>query len=214
MPRPTPLLLGLALLAALPAADWPEWRGAGRDGVWREQGVLERFPADGLRYLWRTPIGAGYAGPSVAAGRVFVTDFEAEGETRRGTERLLALDADTGRLLWQAAWPADYAGLDYPSGPRATPTVDGELVYALGAAGELRCLRVGNGETVWRTDFRDSAELPPGFATAPIVVDDLLIASPPPGPTARSWPLTSDRDARFGARCRRRAPAPVIRSRA
>lgn len=163
----------LAIAWTLPAEDWPEWRGAGRAGVWSETGVLEKFPAEGLDFVWRTPIRAGYAGPAVADGRVYVTDYD------DGVERLLALDERTGKTLWTVDWPADYKGLDYASGPRATPTVDGELVFALGAAGELRCVRVEDGVTVWRTHFQSDlgAELPPwGFAAAPIVVDDLLIA--------------------------------------
>lgn len=163
----------LAMAQALPAADWPQWRGADRAGVWLETGVLDKFPAEGLEFLWRTPVGAGYAGPAVAAGRVFVTDYA------DGVERLLALDERTGAVVWTVDWPADYTGLDYASGPRATPTVDGDLVYALGAAGELRCIQVKDGKTRWRTHYQDdlAAELPPwGFAAAPIVAGDLLIA--------------------------------------
>lgn len=163
----------LAMAPGLTAEDWPEWRGAGRTGVWDEAGILETFPAEGLDFRWRKPIRAGYAGPAVAAGRVFVTDYA------DGVERLLALDELSGETLWAVEWPADYTGLDYGSGPRATPTVDGDLVFALGAAGELRCVRAEDGETVWRADFqRDlGAELPPwGFAAAPVVDGDRLFA--------------------------------------
>lgn len=163
----------LAVSAAALAEDWPEWRGAGRAGVWNESGILERFPAEGLQALWRQPIGAGYAGPAVAADRVFVTGFS------EGVERLSAFDEQTGAPLWAVDWEADYTGLDYASGPRATPTVDGDRVYALGAAGELRCVRVADGETVWRKHFQTDlgAELPPwGFAAAPVIHDELLIA--------------------------------------
>src|SRR6266545_1535329 len=58
------------------AEDWPEWRGKGRTGVFNETGILEKFPSTGLQVKWRTPVRAGYSGPAVAAGRVFVTDFE------------------------------------------------------------------------------------------------------------------------------------------
>lgn len=168
--------IAISLLAtglAASAADWPEWRGVGRTGVWREDGILQGFPEGGLDVLWRTPIRAGYAGPAVAAGRVFVTDYA------DGVERLLALDQASGETLWTAEWTADYTGLDYGSGPRATPTVDGDLVFSLGAVGELRCVRARSGETVWRTDFQKhlGAELPPwGFAAAPVVDGDRLYA--------------------------------------
>lgn len=65
----------LSVPARLLPADWPEWRGAGRRGVWNETGVLDRFSSQGLAVMWRAPLGSGYAGPSVSAGRVFVTDF-------------------------------------------------------------------------------------------------------------------------------------------
>ena len=63
-------------LIALPsrADDWPQWLGPQRDGVWRETGIVQKFPADGPKVMWRTPIGAGYAGPAVASGRVYITD--------------------------------------------------------------------------------------------------------------------------------------------
>src|SRR5580765_3925595 len=67
--EPTPLQ------AAGAVADWPEWRGRGRLGVWTESGILDRFPAQGLQVVWRTPVHSGYAGPAVAGGRVFVADY-------------------------------------------------------------------------------------------------------------------------------------------
>ncbi len=176
------LLLSVVLLVAssphLTADDWPEWRGAGRRGVWEENGILERFPPEGLTVKWRTPIGAGYSGPAVANGRVFVTDFRPT-EATRGTERVLALDEATGRVLWTHEWPVDYRGLQYASGPRATPTVDGDRVYVLGTTGALLCLDVRSGKILWQKDFvRDfDAEVPVwGMSSAPIVDGPRLIA--------------------------------------
>ena len=72
------LALGLGFfslaLAAVQADDWPQWLGPQRDAIWRETGIVEKFPADGLKYRWRVPIGGGYTGPAVAKGRVYVTD--------------------------------------------------------------------------------------------------------------------------------------------
>jgi len=126
------ILLVTTLTLSATTEDWPEWRGRGRLGVWTETGILEAFPEGGLEYIWRTPVRAGYAGPSVADGRVFVTDFEA-GEGMAGTERALALDEETGEIQWTREWPVHYAGLapTYAIGPRATPTVDGNRVYVL-----------------------------------------------------------------------------------
>lgn len=176
------LTIALAIGPAVPVSgdDWPEWRGRGRLGVWTEDGILEAFPKDGLTYTWRVPVHAGYAGPAVAGGRVFVTDFHGTDRTH-GIERALALDEETGRVLWSHEWPADYAGLEarYAIGPRATPTVDGERVYVLGAMGALFCLDALSGKVVWSKDFvrEYAAEVPVwGMSGAPLVEGGLLIA--------------------------------------
>ena len=162
----------------LAAADWPEWRGAGRTGVWRETGLVEKLPAS-LTYRWRTPIAGGYSGPAVAAGRVFVTDFT-PADFPAGTERALCLDEKTGRLLWEQKWPADYRPLAraYAIGPRATPTVDGDRVYVLGATGVLACLDVQTGAVQWRKDYQKDYETPVpvwGMTGAPLVDGERLL---------------------------------------
>ncbi len=164
------------------ADDWPEWRGRGRLGVWAETGIVERLPASGLRVSWRTPVHAGYAGPAVAGGRVFVTDARpTEGKrAHQMIERASALDEATGRVLWTHEWQANYSGLQlvYAIGPRATPTVDGDRVYVLGTMGVLVALDVSSGRVLWEKDYvRDfDAQVPTwGMAGAPLVDGDLLI---------------------------------------
>ena len=172
------LVLLLLLAAPLLAEDWPQWRGKDRLGVWTESGILDRFPPDGPRKIWSKPIANGYAGPAVADGRVFATDYRST-SNRRGVERILCLDEETGDTLWEKEWPVDYAGLQYPLGPRATPTVDGNRVYVLGSMGDLFCLRAESGEEIWHRDYRAdfSAELPTwGFVGAPLVDGNLLVA--------------------------------------
>ena len=162
--------LGFAA-AAVRAEDWPEWRGRGRTGVWNETGIVEKFPESGLKVAWRTPLHGGYSGPAVAEGRVFVTDF-APTERKSGIERALCLDEKTGAILWKTEWQADYAGISYETGPRATPTVDGERVYVLGARGIMNCLEAKTGKIVWTKDFvADYGLVPPvwGTASAPLV---------------------------------------------
>src|SRR5262245_65920853 len=96
-------LVWVALVTAgvcgLSAEDWPEWRGKGRLGVWNETGILEKFPETGLKVLWRTPIKEGDAGPAVADGRVFVSDF-LRIERPRAIEHIDCLDEKTDRLHW------------------------------------------------------------------------------------------------------------------
>ena len=96
-----------------------------------------------------------------------------------GDEGLVALDQSTGMQLWARRWKVSYAGIQFAAGPRATPTVDGDRVYALGATGRLVCIRVFDGSVLWERSFpRDfGTELPPwGMASAPLVHEDLLIA--------------------------------------
>ena len=137
------------------AADWPQWMGEKRDGVWRESGILEEFPASGLAIKWRVPISGGYAGPAVAAGRVYVTDYtRTEGDAKpdsntrsevKGKERILCLNAADGQEIWKHEYDCPYK-ISYASGPRCTPTVDGGKVYTLGAEGHLYCFAsTGNG---------------------------------------------------------------------
>ena len=156
------VLAAAVVIAAAPgtglADDWPEYRGAGRQGIWTETGILDTFPAAGLSYSWRVPIHDGHAGPAVAGGRVFVLDARpAEGERpgMRRIERILCLDEETGAVLWSHEWAADYAGLQplYAIGPRATPTVDGDRVYVQGAMGRLLALDVATGEVQWSKDY-------------------------------------------------------------
>ena len=94
--------LALFLLAApADADDWPQWRGPTRLGVWTETGIVDQCPDTGLTVAWRVPIRAGFAGPVVAGGRVFVLDYQEDpgSRTMDGAERLLCLDEETGELL-------------------------------------------------------------------------------------------------------------------
>src|SRR5947209_11253056 len=118
-------LLLVSLTAAARADDWPQWLGPQRDGVWRETGILDKFPANGPKVRWRTPVGMGYAGPAVAQGRVFVTDRtlpqgiqnpnDAFGRSAiAGKERVLCLDEATGKIVWGHEYECTYQ-VSYPA---------------------------------------------------------------------------------------------------
>jgi outer membrane protein assembly factor BamB len=185
MISPTRYVLVLTALGCFPLAraqgdDWPQWLGPQRDGVWRETGLLDKFPWGGPKVLWRTKIEGGYAGPAVAGGRVFVTDYVTSGDKTgdpvkrnelKGTERVLCLRAADGKLLWKHEYRCPYK-ISYPAGPRCTPTVHGGKVYTLGAMGDLYCLDAVKGKVHWSKDFKKDykASVPIwGFAGHPLV---------------------------------------------
>jgi outer membrane protein assembly factor BamB len=188
---PSPLLTIIAAAACLTsttrADEWPQWMGPVRDAIWRERGLATSIPAVGLPVKWRVPVAGGYAGPAVAGGGVFLTDYVARaGElvngpndrtVRAGTERVLCLDAATGGLLWKHEQDCAYS-LSYASGPRCTPTVADGRVYTVGAEGDLLCLEATSGKVLWSKSFtRDYAAPTPiwGFCGHPLVAGDLLI---------------------------------------
>lgn len=172
------ILFSAAAAATLSAEDWPEIQGKGRLNVWTEEGILDKFPAGGLTAEWRTPIHAGYSGPAVADGRVFVSDYFAP-KGAHASERVLCLDEQTGKVLWTYEnGKADYGSIGYSYGPRATPTVDGDRVFVLGAAGDLYALDAKTGTLQWKINYQTDlgARQPTwGFAAAPIVYGDRLI---------------------------------------
>ncbi len=168
-------------VAPLSADDWPQWRGDDRRGVWHETGIVETL-SDDLIVKWRTPIRPGYSGPAVADGRVFVTDWRLDPESRTldGIERALALDEASGEALWTHEWPTSYRMLSgaYAVGPRATPTVDGNRVYVVGATGRLFCFDVNTGEVLWQKDYVEDygTSVPTwGVSSAPLVDGNRLI---------------------------------------
>ena len=184
-----PRLAAIALLVLAQSAfaeDWPQWMGPGRDNVWREDGIVTEFPATGPKVVWRTPVRGGYAGPAVAAGRLFITDYVSDDnlnvanfERKRvqGTERVLCLDEVTGKPQWTHEYPVKYS-VSYPAGPRCTPTVDEDRVYTLGAEGHLFCLATKTGEVIWSkhfpTDYQTTTNLW-GYTGHPLVDGEKLI---------------------------------------
>ncbi len=191
-PLTKPLLfaLGLAFLApaAVRADDWPQWLGPRRDGVWRETGILAKFPQGGPKIRWRADVGMGYSGPAVAGTKVFVTDRVLGANVRNpnnpfttqavpGSERVLCLGAADGKLLWKHEYPCRYE-ISYPAGPRTTPLISGGKVYTLGAMGDLLCLDADKGKVLWSKNFpKDYGARVPfwGFASSPLLDGDRLI---------------------------------------
>lgn len=164
-----------SVVADLRAEDWPQWRGPRADGTWQAPPLPERWPATGLKQLWKQPIGGGYAGISISGNRAVTMDRRKEPTE---VERVLAFDLATGRSLWTHKYPVQYGELDYGNGPRAAPTFDGDAIYTLGAVGHVCRLDAATGRIVWSVDtVKDrGAKVPEwGFAASPVVWKNLVI---------------------------------------
>jgi len=157
------------------AADWPQWRGANRDGVWAEEGILEKFDAPQLPVRWRVKIAAGYNGPTVADNRVYVTDRLT---VPAPIERVRCFDAMAGQEIWSYPYECEYEKVGYRAGPRASVTIDQGRAYALGTMGHLFCFDAAKGHVLWGKDLKSQYKIRMpnwGIAASPLVENDLLI---------------------------------------
>jgi outer membrane protein assembly factor BamB len=169
------MLLGGTALEAKSAADWPQWRGVNRDGLSSEKGLLKEWSTNGPALTWKAQdIGSGFSSIAVSKGRIF-TMGDIGGESV-----LLALDEANGKKLWATKSGASggYGGFD---GPRGTPAVSGDLVYALNQHGELLCADAATGKEVWRrslvADF--GGGIPQwGYSESPLVEGDKVFCTP------------------------------------
>jgi outer membrane protein assembly factor BamB len=164
----------LLLVSAATAADWPQWRGPKRDGHSTETALLQQWSADGPPIVWKTNgLGAGYASVSVAAGKIYTMGD-------RGDSSFVHALSAAGKPLWSAKVGKPGGGGGYP-GPRSTPTVDGDRVYALGQYGDIVCVEAATGKEVWRKSLaKDFAgEVGSwGYSESPLVDGEQLICTP------------------------------------
>ncbi len=158
-------------------ADWPGFHGPRRDSICRERGLLKQWPKEGPKLLWSIKgLGRGLSSVSIAGGRIFAMgDRPAEGG--KEAQFVLAYDLESHRELW-----ATQVGAPFETGPRCTPTVDGDLLYALGTEGDLLCLRTATGAVVWRknlaTDFGGKMMSGWKYSESPLVDGERLICTP------------------------------------
>jgi outer membrane protein assembly factor BamB len=175
------VLLGGALALSTHAgvraavAEWPGWRGPNRDAVSTETGLLGEWKAPGPPLAWKaTGLGGGFSSVAIAGGRIFTMG------DREGKQHVFALSQADGKALWSAnvGPPHD----ETYGGPRGTPTVDGELVYALGTDGDLVCLEAASGKERWRKslvrDFGGRVMSGWKFSESPLVDGDRLVVTP------------------------------------
>lgn len=162
--------LGFATIA-LQAEDWPQWRGPDRNGISREKGWLEVWPAEGPKIAWKAKTGLGFSSIVVANGKAYTLGHEDEKDT------VYCFDAKTGKEVWTHEYPADLGDKFFEGGTTGSPTVDGDKVYVLSRWGDLFCFQAADGKIIWQRNLQNDSDnrIPTwGFTGAPTVVGDLV----------------------------------------
>lgn len=175
------LFLVIALCAfgsqavAQTAAIWPQWRGPNRDGISKETGLLKQWPADGPPLVWKAAgAGAGYSSFAIADGKLFTMGL------RGDREFVIAFDLATGKEAWSTAHGSAFRN-DRGNGPRGTPTVDGDRLYALGGNGDLSALEVKTGKIIWTKNVLKEfggSNITWGISESPLVLGNKVLVNP------------------------------------
>src|SRR5687767_11010813 len=157
------------------AADWPQYFGEGRDGIYKGPPLADAWPAGGPRVLWKKPVGEGFSGPVVSAGKLIL-------HHRVGAEEVVeAMDIKTGAAQWRYAYPTSYRDdFGFDEGPRAVPVVANGIVYTFGAQGQLHAVGLADGKKRWSEDTATKYGVAKGFfgaAGSPLVEDGRVIAN-------------------------------------
>ena len=177
----TRVLLGAIFLLALAhqavaqsAANWPQWRGPNRDGISKETGLLKQWPAEGPPLVWKASgAGGGYSSFSVANGKLYTMGL------RGDREYVVAFDVATGKEAWSTASGSAFRE-EHGDGPRGTPTVDGDRVYALGGNGDLTALDARTGKSVWSKNvLREfgGSNITWGISESPLVLGNKVLVN-------------------------------------
>jgi len=173
---------GIVLLFALAGnamgqagANWPQWRGPNRDGISKETGLLKEWPAEGPPLVWKTAgAGRGYSSFSVANGRLYTMGL------RGDREFIVAFDIANGKEAWATPHGSSAFRNDRGDGPRGTPTIDGDRLYALGGNGDLSCLDARTGRVVWTKNVLKEfggSNITWGISESPLVMGNKVLVN-------------------------------------
>ncbi len=149
-------------------SGWTQFRGPSSNGISKETGLAASWPESGPAEVWRVPIGAGYSGIVVAKGRGYTMDSQGE------EEFLLCFNAENGQEIWRKSVGPLFKN-SYGDGPRSTPTIDQDVVYALGSEGRLVAVKGKSGEDIWSVDLKATFSFHPpdywwGFSGSPLII--------------------------------------------
>lgn len=169
-----PLLVCLVTVATASSGHWPQWRGPDRTDVSKETGLLKSWPEGGPKRAWLFEnAGLGYAGYAIVGGKLFTMGV------RDGGEQLIAVDAKEGKELWSARMGETLKN-DWGDGPRGTPSVDGDRVYAMSGRGNLICASAADGKIVWQHTMKEFGGGTPdwGYTESVLVDGDKVVCTP------------------------------------
>jgi len=196
MPQRHALSLFLLIWVGVPtppanAADWPQFLGPGRDGVYDGE-IATTWPSGGPKALWRRKVGAGFSAPVVAGQRLLIFHRPApspsgdgaggqDGASTEDQDTLECLDARSGKAIWRKSQPSKFRdSFGFHSGPRATPTVAADQVFTFGADGNLACREFATGKLVWNVATHEKFSVPEGFfgaSCSPLVHNGQVIVN-------------------------------------
>src|SRR4051812_21469788 len=155
--------------------EWPQWRGANRDGISKETGLLKEWPKDGPPLVWKAQgAGRGYSTLAISGGKIYTMGV------RGNREYVIAFDVATGKELWATANGTVFRD-EHGDGPRGTPTVDGKMVYSLGGDGDLSCVDATTGCIAWKMNVLQKfggSNITWGISESPLVIGEKLLVNP------------------------------------
>ncbi|WP_372366825.1 PQQ-binding-like beta-propeller repeat protein [Candidatus Uabimicrobium sp. HlEnr_7] len=165
------LLLVVFVVSFLIADDWPQWRGILGDGIVLQENIPTKWTEDGLPVVWRAKSGAGYSGISIAKSRAYIL-------CGIGSDvHCIAYDCDTGKIVWKKRVGTMFTS-GWGNGPRSTPTVHEDKVYAIGSRGEMKCFAAKDGKILWHVNLlkKFTTSIPHhGFAASPVIYKNTVL---------------------------------------
>mgnify|MGYP000959746700 CR=1 FL=1 len=168
-------LIALSSVLSSFSQEWPDWRGMGREGVWKESGIISKFSSDTIQLKWSVPCGPGYSGPTVSGGKVYLTDRI---EKPTESERVMCVSSSDGKLIWSHTYACPYGNVGYPNGPRASVVINEGKAYSLGTMGNIFCFNAQTGSVIWQIDLnrKYNIKMPIwGIAATPLIAGNKLI---------------------------------------